>query len=60
MEFCEFKASLIYKVSSRMARAEKPYLNKQTKDPQTNNKTKNKQTNKPYAFENLELGHSEF
>jgi hypothetical protein len=55
VEFCEFKASLIYKVSSRMARAEKPCLNKQTKPP----KLTIKQTSKPYTFENLALGHSE-
>jgi hypothetical protein len=48
----EFKASLVYKVSSRTARAiytEKPCLEKPANQPNTNppkNKQTNKQTNK--------------
>ena len=49
VDLCEFKASLVYRVSSRVVRAtEKPYLkNKQTKNkPTTHPKQTNKQTNK--------------
>jgi hypothetical protein len=51
----EFKASLVYSVSSRTARTteEKPYLKKQNKTKQNKTKQKNKKTQtnkqkKPY------------
>jgi hypothetical protein len=47
----EFEASLVYKVSSRTARAkEKPCLEKATKQNKTKQKQTNKQTNKRSLF----------
>jgi hypothetical protein len=44
----EFEASLVYKVSSRTARAiENPYLEKPTKQNKTKTKTKTKNKKKP-------------
>jgi hypothetical protein len=51
----EFKASLVYKVSSRTARATQrnPVSKKKTKNKKTKNKTKKNKQTKPSSFRNL-------